>query len=87
VKLAQIPVHLADPPPYSLDLAPSDFFLFGDFKQKLLGLELDSPAALLDSIKAEFETIPSEVVEEVFEGWIIGVQKYIECQGDYFLKD
>jgi hypothetical protein len=35
-------------------------------------------------INAEFERIPRETLEEVFECWIVRVQKCIEYQGDYF---
>jgi transposase len=42
-KLSQMPVRLAPHPPYSPDLTPSDFFLFGYLKTKMLGLEFDSP--------------------------------------------
>jgi hypothetical protein len=46
-KLSQMPVHLAPYLPYSPDLAPLDFFLFGFLKGKMQGLEFDSPEALL----------------------------------------
>jgi histone-lysine N-methyltransferase SETMAR len=36
VKVSQIPVHLAPHPPYSPDLAPSAFFLFGSLKTKMI---------------------------------------------------
>jgi transposase len=86
-KLAQMPVYLAPHPPYSPDIAPSDFFLFGYLKEKMLGLEFDSPEALLDWIRTEFERISRQVLEEVFEDWIARVQKCIECEGDYFPED
>jgi transposase len=85
-KLSQIPVHLAPHPPYSPDLAPSDFFLFGYLKTKIIGLKFNSSEALLYWIKDEFQRIPSEVLEGVFESWIIRIQKCLEYKGDYFLK-
>jgi transposase len=63
-KLSQMPVRLAPHPSYSPDLAPSDFFLFGSRKTKVIGLEFDSQEALLDWINAEFQRIPSEVLRE-----------------------
>jgi hypothetical protein len=53
----------------------------------MLGLEFDSPEALLDWVKAEFQRIPSGVLEGVFESWIIHVQKCIEYESDYFPED
>jgi hypothetical protein len=82
-----MPIHLALHPPYSLDLAPSDFFLFRYLNEKSLGLEFKSPDALLAWINAEFERIRRESLEEVFECWIIRVQKCIEYQGDSFPED
>jgi transposase len=86
-KLSQMPIHSAPHPPYSPDLAPSDFFLFGYLKEKILGLEFESPEASLASINAEFERIRRQTLEEVVECWIIRVQKCIEYRGDYFPED
>jgi transposase len=86
-KLSQRRIHLALHPPYSPDLTLSDFLLFGYMKEKILGLQSESPEASLAWINAEFERIPTETLEEVFECWIIRVQKCIEYQGDYFPED
>jgi histone-lysine N-methyltransferase SETMAR len=66
-KASRMPIHLALHPPYSPDLALSDFFLFEYLKEKILGLGFESPEALLAWINAEFERIPRETLEEVFE--------------------
>jgi transposase len=68
--MASIPVQLALRPPYSPDLAPCDFFLFGYLKGKLIGPEFDSPDALIAWIKATFEALPKPVLEQAFEEWI-----------------
>jgi hypothetical protein len=86
-KLSQMTVHLASHHHYPPNLAPSGFFLFGYLKTKMLGLECDSPDALLAWIKAEFQRIPSEVLEGVSESWIIRVQKCIEHEGHDFPED
>jgi hypothetical protein len=51
-------------------------------KEKILRLEIESPAALLAWIKAEFERIPRETLQELYECGIIRVQKCIEYRGD-----
>jgi hypothetical protein len=86
-KLSQMPIHLAPHPQDSPDLVPSDFFLFGYLKEKILGLEFESPGALLAWTNAEVERIPSETLEGFFECWVIRVQKCIEYRGDYFPED
>jgi hypothetical protein len=44
----------------------------------MLGLEFDSPEALLDWINAKFQRIPSEVLEGFIDSWIIRLQKCTE---------
>jgi transposase len=43
-------LRLALHPPYSPDLAPSDFFLFGYVKERLIGMVFPSYEELLDAI-------------------------------------
>ena len=43
-------------PPYSPDLAPSDFFLFGYIKEKCEGVEFTSPDELIEFIENIFYT-------------------------------
>jgi transposase len=86
-KLSQMPVHLAPHPPYSPDLAPSDFLLFGYLKAKLFGCEFESAEALLDWIREAFESIRPDVLERVFESRITRVEKYIQHEGAYFSEE
>jgi histone-lysine N-methyltransferase SETMAR len=44
-------------PPYSLDLAPCDFYLFGYIKDRLAGASFDGPDRLLQAIDAIFQSI------------------------------
>jgi hypothetical protein len=69
---------LAPHPPYSPDLAPSDFFLFGYIKQKITGQEFASPDDLLEAIRDEFDRISPSVLESVFEEWLIRLQTCID---------
>jgi hypothetical protein len=86
-ELSKISIHLTHHPHYSPDLAPSDFFIFGYLKMKMLGFESDSPEAQIDQTKAKFQRTPSEILDGVFKGWIIRVQKCIEHEGDCFPED
>jgi transposase len=50
-------------PPYSLDLAPLTFWLFGHMKTSLVGQTFDEPEQLLDAITEFLNDIqPPEVV-------------------------
>jgi histone-lysine N-methyltransferase SETMAR len=53
--------------PYSPDLAPSDFFLFGYAKKRLKGMLFPSYEELLDAIGEVATGIESETLAAVFE--------------------
>ena len=71
-------------PPYSPDLAPSDFFLFGYIKEKCEGVEFTSPDELIEFIENIFSQISSEVFERVFLNWEERLKKCIQVNGNYF---
>ena len=48
-------------PPFSHDLAPSDFYLFGKVKNKTQGVHFQDEEELLLTIQSEFEEIPREL--------------------------
>jgi histone-lysine N-methyltransferase SETMAR len=56
-------------PPCSPDLAPSDFFLFGDVKHCLHGIIFSSGEELLGGICGLVGEIPLETLAHVFEHW------------------
>jgi hypothetical protein len=47
--------------PCSLDLATSDFFLFGYIKGKLMGYRAETPSELLVRIRVILAEIPQEI--------------------------
>ena len=71
-------------PPYSPDLAPSDFFLFAYIKRKAEGAEFSSPEELIQFIGEIFIQISPEVLNSVFLNWEERLKKCIEVEGDYF---
>jgi len=66
-------------PAYSLDLAPSDFFLFSKVKEILKGRHLMTSGALKD--------IPQNQFQNSFEGWTRRWYRCIASQGEYFEGD
>jgi hypothetical protein len=52
--------------PYSPDLAPSDFFLFGYVKRKLMGYHAERLSELLIQIRIILSEIPREALNAVF---------------------
>jgi hypothetical protein len=58
--------------PYSPDLTPSGFFLFGYVKGKLMGYHAETPSELLVRIRVILAEIPRETLKAVFSnGWSI----------------
>jgi hypothetical protein len=57
--------------PYSPDLAPLDFFLFGYVKRKLMEYRAESESELLVRIRVILAEIPRDFLHAVFSsGWI-----------------
>jgi transposase len=63
-------LRLATHPPYSLDLSPSDFFLFGHVKNRLQGIVSQSQDELLAGIREVLDEITVETLERAFEYWM-----------------
>ena len=77
-------------PPYSLDLAPCDFFLFPRFKRPMKGRRF----ATFEEIKPESlrepyqkEAIPKSAYQKCFEDWKKRWHKCIISEGDCFEGD
>jgi hypothetical protein len=70
-------------PPSSPDLAPSDFFLFGYVKRKLMEYHAESPSELLIRIRVIFSEIPRETLNAVFLDWIERLRRCIDNNGEY----
>jgi histone-lysine N-methyltransferase SETMAR len=76
-------ITLAPHPPYSPDLAPSDFYLFGFLKDKLKGCVYDEPGELLGAIGAILEDVDPATLERVFRHWMKKLEDCISGNGEY----
>ena len=72
---------------YLLDLAPSDFFLFGYMKEKLKGCSLKSLDDLKEKIYEILSKISREFRKSVFEKWIYRRKIVIAQNGEYVTTD
>jgi histone-lysine N-methyltransferase SETMAR len=70
-------------PPYSLDLAPSDFFLFGHAKRVLQGSEFQSLEKLSEAVVRILNAIPIATLIGTFHEWIKRNQAYIDNSRKY----
>jgi hypothetical protein len=70
-------------PPYSLDIAPSDFYLFGKLKEQMAGSEFESTEDLLATIRSLTNAISRDELESVFQEWERRLEKRIQVGEDY----
>jgi hypothetical protein len=76
-------LRMAPHPPYSPDLAPSDFFLFGYVKRALQGSEFQTVEKLLAAGVTILNAIPAETLIITFHEWIRRLQTCIDTDGEY----
>jgi hypothetical protein len=70
-------------PPYSPDLAPSDFYLFGTVKEKLEHDGITDEDQLFEVLVEILRSIPGEQLVAVFEAWLERVRMVSEGDGSY----
>ena len=71
-------------PPYSPDLAPSDFFLFGALKVKLSGSSFSTEQDLISLIRQKFQEISKQVLVRAYQHWSERLQWVIDNEGEYY---
>lgn len=76
-------MHRMPHPPYSPDLAPCDFFLFGYIKTHLVGSEFATKDDALAKINAILLEIPKETLIATFREWIRRLEEVIKSGGEY----
>jgi hypothetical protein len=76
-------LRTAPHPPYSPDLAPSDFFLFGYVKRALQGSEFQTVEELLAPLVEILNAIPMAPLISTFHEWIRRLQKSLDTDGEY----
>jgi histone-lysine N-methyltransferase SETMAR len=72
-------------PPYSPDLAPSDFFLFGHINQCVAEMTFGSGDKLFEAIPSVVMEILIETLHQVFDCWLERMDWVAKNNGDYYL--
>jgi hypothetical protein len=70
-------------PPYSPDLASSDFYLFGYIKQLLVEHELPDRGAFLEAVRHILEGIKKVTLDRFFLAWMERFERWIKTSGEY----
>lgn len=84
--LQQFQWDIFDHPPYSPDLAPSDFHLFPDLKKWLGGRRFETNEELQDKVKTYFSSLAATFYEEGIEKLVHRYDKCLNMYGDYVEK-
>jgi hypothetical protein len=71
-------------PPYSPDLAPADFYLFGYLKSRLRGLDISTDVKLEAEVDAILYSLTSDELVPVFDEWIWRCEWVISHGGEYY---
>lgn len=75
-----------DHPPYSPDMAPSDYYLFGNLKKDLRGRHFSDDEEVKAAVWAHFEDKPKEYFFRGIELLLKRCNKCIDVRGDYIEK-
>lgn len=73
-------------PPYSPDLAPSDYYLFRDLKKHLAGKRFASDSEVISAVCGYFDSLPKEYYLRGLEMLEGRLEKCIAVEGDYVEK-
>ena len=84
--LASFKWDLFPHPPYSPDLAPSDFHLFPALKKSLGGQKFSTDAELQEAVKKWFQRQDAQFFEDGIHKLLTRYQKCVQLGGDYVEK-
>ena len=68
-------------PPYSPDLTPLDYFLWGYLKERVYEDNPDTIERLKKNVKREIRRIPNDVLERVMDNFNVRVANVIQQRG------
>jgi hypothetical protein len=73
-------------PPYSPDISPPDFFLFGYLKEHLRGYSFRNLDDLMDTVDDFLYGLSSDLLQRVFMNWVRRLDMVIRSGGEYLPK-
>jgi hypothetical protein len=68
--------------PYSPDISPCDFFLFGYLKDRLIDRRYATPEELFCEVEMIIPERVSDQISRVFQTWQEGLQKCCDMRGN-----
>ena len=86
IKIEQLGFIEMPHPPYSPDISPCDFWLFGKLKQELCGMEVKNRDEIIKCTEKILQKITKKEIKSVYSHWIKRLKYVIEHQGEYYQK-
>ena len=74
-------------PPYSLDLAPADFFFFSEFKSLRKGRRFQKVEEIEENSIRDLRPIPQSTFQDAFQNWKKRWERCMKSGGEYFEGD
>jgi histone-lysine N-methyltransferase SETMAR len=81
-KIKELGFILVPQPPYSPDVAPCDFFLFGYLKQHLEGKPVTKGDQVIAAVREVSDKIPLQTFQNVMDDWQYRLRKSIQLGGE-----
>lgn len=78
--------EVLDHPPYSPDLAPSDYHLFGPLKKHLEGQHFRTDAEVQQAVLTWLHNPDADFFDAGFDGLVYRWNKCLDSNGDYIEK-
>jgi hypothetical protein len=82
-KISKFGMNQMPYPPFSPDIAPSEFFLFGCPKEKLRGCCHDTAMNVFTAIADLMESLEKSLLHRAFNEWISRLHLVVESSGEY----
>ena len=79
----KVKVHILDHPPYSPNLAPSDFHLFLHLKKHLAGKKFDDDDEVQEEVMTWFKGPAADFYDSGKQKLVPRLNKYLDNAGDY----
>ena len=73
--------------PYSPDVAPCDFYLFGKLHLAMKGKRYADVDAIEKASTAILNAIPKDDLKKSFDNLLDHANRFLQCEGDYFEGD
>jgi hypothetical protein len=80
------PLNRSPDPPYSPEISPSDFYVFGKIKPQLIGHEIPDEINLCEAVSEILNAIFPAELQRVFHNWSERLEAVIAAEVDYITQ-